>query len=752
MASKFFEFKLIGVSSVTALASATILAGCGLLNEPIAKFPSSSGNISSGAGCMRDSAETLGKFFSGQVSQVAITGAWVCFEDSVDLFSKKVRGENPTFYTSNELASFIESQVLDPGSKLSSELLQQIMLLKQLFVGGAIDRLTLKELAEIKLFIGQLKTLFRDLQPLMKILSLNWSIDGLSRDQVRSELRSAETQLVETLDSQFPSLKSSYSLGQIKVLADSLHANFPSSDGLLTFKESVDRFLPLAITAKKIILGSQNSNLEVNEWSQLLEVLPRLYARFLHYNYLLSESDWFWGSQVFDMENLVLDTISNFKQIVYGRGSGNPKGVTTAEFYELIDSLQTADLLTDFVTPQLLKSVTPLAFSRFLTPPEDRLKGLREKDLSFKVLDTFRIEVLAFFKSQKKLSGLFDQKAEWTHAQLRSAFAGTTGAEEELLRIFQIPSSLAFDPKERMFIRNGSEIPYDKKSALKLNVVRSFSRLIFRSYAKDLGRTQNLSHLTKDEIVTDAFTELRPVLVEAELIEADNTTFLKSRFREANLFTASGNGDNNLDFAESSTIALMIWSGLNLSNEFEPAIIQGCKTTQADIYDVPCSLDQIRQQLTQIATNIPLIAQTLAVLPPGEANEMLLEVLRSTGWVVNTSNTAKLSDIGLVPHLLQYIESIYRRWDTNKDGILDKPEAMIAEPTFRPLLAEISGQTSASVLRAGFAYVLIYQKNPADDVWDFFFFMNDEASWKINVDRPRLSTVLGFIADEMAKP
>lgn len=752
MASNFTISKLIKGPSAAILTIGLTLTGCGLLNEPIAKFPSSSGNISSGAGCMRDSVETLGKYFSGQVSQVSITGAWVCFEDSVDLFSKKVRGENPTFYTSTELASFLESQVLDPGSKISSELLQQIMHLKQLFVGGTSDRLTFGELAEIKLCVGQLKVLFRELQPLMKILSLNWTVDDLSRDQIRSELATTETQLLQILENRFPLFKSSYSLGQIKLLADSLHANFPSSEGLRSFKESVDRFLPLAITAKKIILGSQNSVLEISEWSQLLEILPRLYARFLHYNYLLSQSDWFWGSQVFDLETIVLDTVSNFKQIVYGRGTGNPVGVSTAEFFELIDGLHAADLLTEFLTPQLLKSVTPLAFSRFLTPPEDRLKGVREKDLSIKVLDSVRVEVLAFFKSQKKLSGLYDQKDQWTHSELRSAFAGTSGAEEELLRIFQISAPLAFDSKERMYIRNGSEIPYDKKSALKLNLVRSFSRLMFRSYSKDLSRTQTLSHLTKDEIVTDAFTELRPVLVEAQLIEADNSTFLKSRFREANLFTVSGNGDNNLDFAESSTIALMIWSGLNLSNEFEPAIVQNCKTAQADVYDVPCSLNQIRLQVAQIATNIPLIAQTLTTLPPSQANQMLLEVLRSTGGVVNPNSTAKLSDLGLVPHLLQYIESIFRRWDTNKDGILDKPEAMIAEPTFRPLLAEISGQTSASVLRAGFAYVLIYQKNPADDVWDFFFFMNDEASWKINVDRPRLSTVLGFIADEMAKP
>lgn len=732
----------------------SLSSGCGLLNEPVAKFGNSNSNISSGAGCLRDSLETLSHFFSGEAARVSIDGAWVCIDESLELFSKKVRGENPNYYTSQELARFIESQVLDPGSRLSPSLILEIMHLKQMMVGGAEDKLSITELSDLRHFTGSLKILFLELQPLMKILSGNWDPSALSPSQGRAKLKEAETEFALKMKSFWPKPAAPYNLQNLQVLADAFVNNFPNSSGLKSFRDWITRYHPLMLVAKKTILGHESNLVTPQDWPRLLSVLPQLYGKYLYYDYFLQKNSFFWGDTLPAFNIWITDISENLTQIFATRGGGTPVGIPVVEIHRMIDALHASDLLLDLFSPETLKSLAPVAISRFLTPPAQRLAGKRETDLGPVALETFMTEFRVFIQAQNKLNELWLQKPAWSHAELRTAFQGGTGGSEELLRIFQSPSAYSFDSKGRLHIEAGFELPYDQDSALKVNLIRSLSRIAIRSYSKDLNRANASASLTKDEVLIDAFSELRPILVQAGLIEADNDRFAKNRFLEANLFTPIGNGDQILDFKETSAIMLMIWSGINLSNEFKPAVEASClipNSTPA-LYDVNCAIDRLRTQMPALATSIPLMTEHLRSASPVDANQMLHETLRATGWIVTPAAAVKMSDLMLVPHLLQYMESIFRRWDSNRDKILSKPEAMAAEPVFRPLLSEISGQTNTSVLRAGFAYVLIYQQNPADDFFNFIFFMNDEANWNIQVNRAKLAKVLGFIADEMAKP
>lgn len=731
-----------------------ILNGCGFLNEPIANFGTSSSNISSGAGCLRDSLENLSHFFSGKSSIISVDGAWICVDDSLELFSKKVRGENPNYYTSRELATFIENQVLDPGVRLSEPLIIEIMHIKQMMVGGAEDRLSLSELTQLRLLIGDLRILFREMHPLMKHLSGNWDSNSMPENQARQELREVELIFKEKISKFWPKLAAPYNLQNLQVLADALFNNFPNSSGLKSFRDWVTQYHYLILSGKKIILGHESNVVALQDWPRLLSVLPQLYTRYIYYNYFLKGDSFFWGNPLAAFEQWINDLSENMSTVFSARGAGLPLGITTHEINQLIDALYSANLLFDSLSPETFKSIVPVAISRFLTPPAQRLAGRKETSLGPVGLETFMTEFRAFIQAQTKLNDLYQQKTAWTHLELRTSFQSGTGGAEEMLRILQSPNSYSFDIKGRMHIEAGIEIPYDRPSALKLNIARTLTRVFIKGYAKEISRANGSVSLTKDEVLIDAFTELRPVLTQAELIEPDNDRFAKNRFLEANLFTPIGNGDNTLDFKEASAIMLMIWSGINLSDEFKPTIETNCRVPNSNpaTYQVACALDQIRIQMPVIATNIPLMAANIQSLPVSDSTQMLLQTFRATGWEATPNNTAKMSDLMLVPHLLQYMESIFRRWDANRDKILNKPEAMTAEPVFRPLLSEISGQTNTSILRAGFAYVLIYQKNPADDFFGFLFFMNDEANWNIQVDRPKLSKVLGFIADEMANP
>lgn len=699
---------------------------------------------------MTDALDAFGHFFSGDGTATSLSGSWQCVEDSVDLFAKKVRGDNAGYWRARELASFMESHFLQPGERINDQLLAEIMHLKQMLIGGADDRITRDEIVAIHELARNLKTLMVAILPDMKIYSGNWLASG-NHAADKAELAAAEIGFSKNIKNLWPPMRAAYDLKNLQALADGLKASFPNSSRLTRFQSSMAKYLPLVLSAKNILLNDKTSVIGTSDWPRPLTTLPMLYSRYMYFTYFLDNGlSWFWKTSLPDLDQWVHDVLVNLQSVLQGRGSSAP-GVTVIELNGLIDALATSGFLGDTMTPSSIKDLIPILIKRALSPPAARIAGKSETTLSQTCLNIFKTEFEIMMLVQRKLDTLLNQQPTWTHAQLQAAFQTPFQNEEEFARILQSPKSFALDDKGRMYINVTGEIPYGPDALLRMNLVRAFVRIGIMSYAKDMTRVAALSSLTKDEVVTDLWNEMRQVLIDAAIIEPDNTTFASNRFVEANLFTPMANGDKTLDFFEAAGIGQMMWSGIKLNAGFTDAIKNACAVAPTNaIYNVPCAMEQMRKDIPSVATSLPLMTTLFQSMPQAQGDDMLTQLLKAAGWVPNTANTAKMSDIGLNPHVLQYIEAIYRRWDTNKDGILDKTEAMIAEPTFRQLLADVSGQTDPGLLRAGFAYVLVYQKNPADNLFDFlFFFANDESKWKINVDRPKIAGILGFIADQM---
>lgn len=722
-----------------------------LIGEKAAVIPSPSNNIGTEARCISQSATTLKRFFNGETSSYEVSTAWNCFDGAMELFAKKVRGTKADFYRPSEISDFLEGYVLSDGHHLSAALMTEVLRLKQFLVGGSVDQLTREELIRLRAMIQQFRLLTVELAPLMKVYSGRWDWKSTqSMVQARAEFSAAEVEFAARLKRLWPQFHGQYDLKDLSRLSEALQESFPQTTSLARLSNTFKKYSPLLISAKNILLNDQQSTVAPADWSTLVIHLPAIYSRYLYGKYFL-EDKILWGESLSSFETVIQSSLSCLATILESRGKGVAVGISVLELNQLAEGLGSAGLLGDLFTVESLKAVIPVAIQRLLTPPEKRLTGESERALGLVALQTFSVEFLAFIDVQKKLNEIWNPRELFTHGQLQDIFKGSTGSLAEMATLLESPLSYAFDSDGRIFFDVQTAIPYSQDSLMRMNVARTLVRLAIRSYAGDVKRVETLAGLTKKEFQQDFFTDLRPFLIGAGLIDPANTVFARNRFIEANLFTPLGNGDEFLDFHEGSGITLMIWSGMNLNSQFIDAIKQKCTvgTSSPALYGADCAMEQMRQMIPVIATSVPSMAMTINRLPEADAQKMLMDLLKAAGWLENPERLAKMSDIGLVPHVLQYIESVFRRWDLNKDGIIDKDEAMLAETTFRPILSSVSGQTDPGVLRAAFAYILTYQKNPLSDPFGFFDFMGDETQWKIHMDRPVVGKVLGFIADQL---
>ncbi|HWU44580.1 MAG TPA: hypothetical protein VN132_14110, partial [Bdellovibrio sp.] len=122
--------------AVLIAVSATSLLSCGLR---MGEKPSADQVYEfSGTACLSKAAPTVKEFVQGVAKDNDMKELWSCIGSAVDQFKKKVRGSTANQYSSQEIATFLETNFLDKKTKpkISPELQLEFMKIKQLFIGG----------------------------------------------------------------------------------------------------------------------------------------------------------------------------------------------------------------------------------------------------------------------------------------------------------------------------------------------------------------------------------------------------------------------------------------------------------------------------------------------------------------------------------------------------------------------------------------------------------------------------------------
>ena len=144
-----------------------------------------------------------------------------------------------------------------------------------------------------------------------------------------------------------------------------------------------------------------------------------------------------------------------------------------------------------------------------------------------------------------------------------------------------------------------------------------------------------------------------------------------------------------------------------------------------------------------------------------------LNNLKSAGYKPRPDMKVSLSDASLFPHILQYGESIFIKFDANNDGFIDKKEGLKAYPYFAFLLRKVArkqledGTIKDTDLEAMFTYILKYGKIPECNKPFVLLCLFDPnvtkwLDWKANylkddytlaANRSQISKILGIISD-----
>ncbi|MGE5085338.1 MAG: hypothetical protein ACM3MG_03500 [Bacillota bacterium] len=652
-----------------------------------------------------------------------------------------------------------------PEFKMSSGLIYQSMKIKQVFFGGSLDSFTTQDFNNARQKVSRLKTLIERFLPFYSIYSSDWDPSLYPSEEAQKMFMDSQDVLEATGRELGVLFEGSYDLKDLVSLAKEFETLYPPKKAKDSIVPQINKFLPLVIDTKNIVLGGKDSSVSKSSWSVLLGLGSRVYSDYLYYNYFLKtktlESSRTVGylsvlsNQTLDIVGDILDT----KRV---------HQLSLDEMSVIMRRLLEADLLPEGMTMSSLKNVLKLLVNNIMVSPEDRLSGSVPNAINKKSVEVVRRELQVWLdmemfvaklsRNWREKEGLRPRDMMDVIEKAQDSSSSSSYLKEglkEMMFSLKTPSPLTIDGEGRLYISRRLQQVYDHDSLSQLNLDRAVARLLLRSFAGDLSRIRSYAGVTLDE-VNFVFNQVRPLVLEMKLLDPENKTFGEARFRDANIFMAHSDGNNLASFVEVTDLIGMIWSGIGINTMVTKDLSRDCmggksKVNSNDKVSVDCAVRSYRASLTKYMTATPEYVQYMKSVNADVSSGYVYNLFKSSGYIPNDSRQARIVELGQVPFTVQYIEMLMARFDEDGDGYLNAPEALKAFDLFEGLLKQFAGdQVKEKDLPAVFMFLLRYGKAPTTVREKLTFVLRwrgKPENWKVAADRTQLAAILGYIAD-----
>jgi hypothetical protein len=536
----------------------------------------------------------------------------------------------------------------------------------------------------------------------------------------------------------------------------------------------VQNSLPLIIDAKNMLFGGDDTSLARGSWSLLLGIGARVYSDVLYFDYFLKNRNFNVLENIGSLSVFSNQSLNIVRDILVAKKSTQ---FTKAELSTLLMHLVRMGVLPKNITVDSMDGLLQALLNNILNRTDNRLAGKIPNSLTLNSIEVARTELQVWLDAEIFIAEIFQNTVfakdglsdkallAAIDAKLKDSQSGDylrAGLTElRLTATSDVPMTI--DPQGLLIITNKKTQYFDQVSLRQLNLNRMVSRLAIRSFAGAGKRIENYAGLTLPE-VDGAFQKVRKFVVQIGAVDAKNASFASSRFREANMFTPHSDGNELLSYTELADLVGMILSGVNAHSLLTDELVASCLdnkpyTNQSEL-KVSCARKAYRKSMPKVMTATPEYLRYMSKAPEDEWTYYINNVMKAAGYIPNDRGMARMADVSLVPHVIQYIEMTFAQFDKDKNDNINLREAKDAFGTFKGVLKELA----AEQLKAGdieekdlwdlFTFILKYGKPPeslVEKVRFQFFWKNKPEKWDIWADRTQLAKILGYIADKVAE-
>lgn len=720
-------------------------------------------------------------------------------EDVFSILQELLVQKETGLISQSELYEILKSfELVWPELKVSETLIAEVMKVKQVLVGGSFDNWTAKDFETARLKVPELRRMVENFLTYYSLYAFEWEPEAEGSERARKYFDEARSRLYVVAQDLSRFLQSSYSFQDLKSLIQEIEKLYPpkpsenntEKTSTQSWSTLMAKYDSLVLEINKLLFNRNDTVIEEKSWTILVPLLARSYSIYQFYDYFLVDKSFKktqaledWGSLVDHAVVFMTDFLKSSPQA----------RISDEELTRIVMAAQKAGLLPQGLTEDSVRKLIAAVLQHFLFDPERRLKGEKNNHFSTDQLSLLRQEFRNWMLTQKALNQIFKDEVDLELAphellkQIKDVVQQTNDdvvlklGLSEVFNLLDAPVSQTHDPEDQLQISNRTEWKYKLNSVFMANLNRFLSRLLIRSFSteKTLTRIEECDAQRVFDLVVGSFRELG--------VFDPSPTFISSRFLEANIFMIRANGDKFVDSFELAELLAVLFSGLTVNDKLEASIRKVCPILKdergREFITFRClsehhyvavrkympHMPEFKKYVEKLAAKDPVTSSNefmSASSRPGfvDWNIVFRAIFKSTGWKPNrgygnaTQESVYISDILYYPFVVNYLEYVFARFDTTKNGAIQVFEARRAFPVFKPLLRDLakeqldSGSIKESDLLAVFTYILKYKEQPSGsnigDIARWLWWKTQPDRWDLWTTRTEMSLILGYIAEK----
>ncbi|MGK5083967.1 hypothetical protein WDW37_11760 [Bdellovibrionota bacterium FG-1] len=722
----------LGVFSSFIMA-ACLLTSCGLLgnkgeiNKLLDFAPDS-------IGCMNDAGPRVQAYYSGTIDPATWGATWDCATNSLTLFKKFVRTSVTDGYTQNDIRALLGAFLMTNVS-VSPALVNALFELKASLFGGAKDTLTLSEIDALIDFLKVGKTESTRLIPLLAKRAMEPSPQNLL------DLTDALLTVGDNLAAGFKTTGNPlFSWGSVQVftneIAKILHLDLePETAAWVS-------------AVKVLFLAGSRAGIEADTWPRLIRTAvsyggPALAAFSIDSKYLVgpNATGQFVMSLAWKIKTSLLQTLDLY-------GGALPLSVLD----NVIDALP--DKWITMERPALKNALRPLS-KRILQSRVPDAIDHAAIDLVFNKLDFWS-------RGQTHLERIFERMKVGSEGVNTDRFTdeATRYVDQEVssphkAEVYRL--MLLARQNRPLFLTDDNQITFTPMQNHTLTNLSRFHwiRLAAEHLLQCYSSTPDHMKGTVEDLkkIVDDFGDFGRAL---HFVDTSIPDLHIKRFREANLFTFSSNGDQYIDADEATSYIAMLFSAATLSRRLREGTDSACPSLGTDLLgnnwkDPVCFKRELFDNFRAYWDHFPLLVRFYEGLKASD-RILLQNAMETAARRYGISG----EPIGSVDQdsfagITQYIETLFARFDDDSSQTLSLSEAMKAYPVFKASLAELGhlDPNGEFLLNAVYTYMVKYGHAPTNDfvgTMSLVGWILQKPFWTLNSDRLVLFKMIGSIS------
>lgn len=658
-------------------------------------------------GCYDLLGDRAARYFEGTIENAEWQATFDCVKDQVTFFRKYVRGNRPTGYDPSDIAALVR-KFLIVDHPVSDAFISSIFDIKASIFGGSPTIITS---AEIDTFLSLSEFLRTESAALLPRLQAKHATPNATNllglaDGLNLFGRHLSTYL-KTLGGTMPVRKESFLPFVREILA--IHGGDPTL---------VDRYGDFVRNLKVVVSGGTSDVIESETWPILVQEGAALGG--LLYAHRAVRDTFF--TQPGEKDQFEIDLMRRaqvtMNQVIRLHGTGIP-----LEAFDPVIDTYPWDELTPEKRVAIKKNLRPLV-ARAL---KGGVPGWLTSAAVATAIDLFENGMRQQIHLKKIYAALpastKESEFESGAKKYREGLGQARDRDDVNALIGVAKSYVALFPEEggRMVLSLALRNTRNLNQMEHMSWFQLFINHLFSIYATGPETTPGVKSAKPEDLailIQDFYEVLQqwkmtnPMLTPLEMA--------KKRFREANLFTPSSNGDAFMDGIEGTYYLSFLFSSgsfsssifqdvANHSRDWSGCPIVGVDELGQDAFDPVCFRAVYFGHPEHFWANFPSLQVAYAKMTADQKTDLALSMeiaSRTGGFTPDPLGPYDIDSFAALPH---YVEDVMQRFDVNHDEVLDKREILDrAYPVFRSAISRAAPQAKNNdiLLRGILTYIV----------------------------------------------